>query len=469
MAGSDDIAFSSREFVLRLQGQPALRAAIDRLILPDADADADGSAIAAMTELQVDRARSGKKTPEALGGVTAVLRRGLLFWEGHAEVAHFAAPFSHAEARGLARRSRGRIRRLPLPEQSARLRYDGSLRRTLLKDLQARCVHCSPLVRAALAAVALLLPTAFVEQRGELEVWVAGRPLPRVLVSALGFERSPYFVALADRVHAAGGELLGMQHGGYYGQTDPSWYEHLENQINDRYCTWGYRQTARQVPMPAVRLTQLAPPALPVRPFKPRMLLAYCANVSGSSTLARTPHYRREAELNAMLIAGVRSAQAQQSFELALRPYPRMGRDFVVGDWQRELPQVAIEPSAGRSLFEHAAAYELTLFNFPGATGFLEFIHADRPAAIFCPSGFCPVRPAARAAFQQLIDAGLYATDEASFTELVANWTREGRHWWQQPQRVAARHAFRAEFALSSPQAVDDWCRFLLEASAARA
>lgn len=459
--GEADVNFSGRDFVLRLPVEADLQTWLDAVT---AGASAEASferALNACRGLQLSRARTGRKTPEALEGGVARLRRAVLFWEGHGQIGHYAAPFSHAEARGLTLRSGGRIRRLPCPERSSMLRYDGAAREALARTLVGRCTSSSALTRLALGPCVALLPTAFCEQRAELERWAARRPLPRVLASALGFERSPYFVALADRAVAAGGTLVGIQHGGYYGQTDPTWSERLENQVSDRYCTWGYRHRPQHVPMPSIRLSQLKARPSSRRAFGRRALWAYSATVAGATLLARVPHYRREAELNDVFIAAVRSARQACEFTLALRPYPRLGRDLMADAWRHQLADVAIEPAAGRTLLEHAAAYDLTIFNFPGATGFLEFLQADRPALIFCPPSFCPVRREAQSVYELLIETGLYAVDIEGFRRSIAEWCRLGPEWWNEPTRLHAREAFRREYARTSTQTVTEWARFL--------
>lgn len=448
--------FSSREFVLTLSDGGALQAWLDTAFDTTRSA---GTYPDTWSALRFERRTSHKRTPEAAVSWKARLRRLVFTWEGSADIVHYAAPFSHANARRLTRQSRGRIRRLSCPEQTSLQRYDGAVR-------QALYAHCrtgalSPLADHALAVVCALLPTAFVEQLDELHRWTDGQQLPSLLVSALGHERSPYFVALADRACARGAAMVGIQHGGYYGQTDPTWSEIVETQISDHYCTWGYRHHPKHRPMPSIRLAQLETGSNPALGGK-RLLWAYAANVTGATLLSAIPHFRRAVELNDYFIAALDKAKIRLGFELALRPYPR-GVDPLIEDWTQRVAGLVLEPGKGRSLLEHAAEHDLTVFSFPGATGFLEFLHADRPAILFSPDDLCPLRPQAQAVFQALADVGLYATDAAAFERSVEEFMRDGERWWHAPQRRQARERFREEFALSGTDIVPVWATQLQE------
>ncbi len=462
-----DICFSARDLMLRLETGGSAPTWVSRAIAEGTAQGALAYVIDTCGALAINRRLgAGARSVRARNRLLSRARSWLLFWEGEGDIGHFAAPFSQFESLQLALRSRGRIRKMRCPERSSELRYDGSLRAGLACRLVAALQAGSPLAQLAAAPVAALAPTALVEQIDELRTWLARQHRPRVLATALGFERSPYFNALADRVGRAGGKLVGMQHGGCYGQTDPSWSESLENQIGDVFCTWGYRHQASHQPMPSLRLGQLRAAKVAARPFAGRALLAHNGYSGPVMGLSQVPHPRRERELDLALISGIEDAQAATPFTLTLRPYPRLGRDLLGEAWKNRSPQIRIEAPGGRLLVEHAQAHDLTIFSFPGATGFLEFMHLDMPAIIFCPQDICPIRTQAQPAFQALIDAGLYATDSQSFQAIIAQWLAQGNAWWRAPRRAAARARFRAEFAYTSDAAVAQWARFLCEYAA---
>lgn len=454
------VFFSCRDFILQLSAGGALKVWIDRCVDTRLALDAAPDYPEAWAQQQFTRAGPRKRTPQALASLPARLRRALLYWEGSAEVVHFAAPLSHGQALRMSLKSRGRIRRLACPEHAAQRQYRGDLRRALYE-------RCVPGVSDRLAALSLLplcalLPTAFVEQLDELVQWAQAQPVPKVLLSALGSERSPYYAALAARACAQGARAIGMQHGGCYGQTDPTWSEILENQISDHFCTWGYRQLPTQVPMPSLRLAQLRPGGSHAIRGR-RVLWAYNASVNATTLLSAVPHFRQDEALNDYFIHSVRAARERLDFDIALRPYPRIGLDPMTEAWVRGVPGLVLEPGGKRSLLTHAAQHDLTVFSFPGATGFLEFLHADRPAILFSPSSLCPVREQAREVFQELIDAGLYATDEQAFASILETCLAQGQSWWNDPQRVRARQRFIAEFARHDPRGIDVWVRRLLD------
>lgn len=459
-----DLCFNARDLDVAL---PENRALIEWIARTTSSADAS-AALARSVECfegwQIDRPGNGRNTPGYVHGIAANVRRWFRPAEGFGEIAHYCSPLRDADVtRGLYARSGGRIRLLHCPDVSARLRYDGAARAQIAARLLSASADRGALTRLSIGPVIALLPTAFIEQRAELRSWVATQRLPRVLVSGLGFQRSPYFAALCDRACARGARMVGVQHGGYYGQTDPTAVERIEKRICDLYCTWGYRHQTRDRPLPVLRLHAMAIPARPARPFAARALLAYSGNDAGPTLLARLPHYRQQGEAVAALIQALRDARARTPVQFALRPHPREGHDAMPEIWARELPDAVIERPSGRSLLQHSDEHDLTIFNFPGATGFLELLHADRSAMIVCPPELCPLRPEARPAFARLQAVGLYHPDIESFVRALGDWASIGLAWWEAPERRAACAAFRREFALSDPQPLARWGDFLVD------
>lgn len=442
--------------------QEWIRKHIDRALKSAAGPQEQSASLAR----EESRESTSRKTPARTHGPLGRLRRAFMPWEGHADIVHFAAPFTHAEARRMARASHGRIRRLAFPEHSARVVYSGAARQTLLAQCREKPLT-SPLANIALPLAVGLAPSACVEQLDEVWHWVERQPLPRVVATVLGGERSPYFAALVARVRAEGGQLIGMQHGGYYGATDPFWYEMLEYAVCDRFATWGFRHQDKHTPMPAVRLSQLPrcePPANPPGGGRPlRLLWVHDTNVGGTSSLAAIPHPRRQFAFEAELARSLGQVATGLGANVALRPYPRLPGPTALDPWRLAIPGLQVEPGAGRSLVTHAQLHDVSLFGFPGATGFIEHVHCGWPALIFCPPGFCPIRPEARAVFDSLKSSGLYAETEAELAAALRAFGAGGTQWWEAAERRAARELFQSTFCLTSTDPCADWAHGLME------
>lgn len=460
-----EAGFSARETILLLHNKPDVQRWIDQACAAQSLGRTPDEISAAYSSQSIRRAGQGRKTPEVTHGILGRLRRSVMFWEGHAEIVHFGAPFTHAEARRMTRLSKGRIRRLPFPEHVSQLQWSGERRSSLVESLSSRLNNA--LARFALPYVAAMAPTACLEQLEQVWHWVDKQALPKLVATVLGGERSPYFAALVARVKASQGKLVGIQHGGYYGATDRTWYERLENEFSDVYATWGYRQSDKQVPMPAVRLSQLRlkdqKVASPSADQSMRLFWAHDVNVGGSASLAAVPQFRRVNEYQQALAQGFGRVANKLGASVALRPYPRLPSADALDVWKQNIERLCIEPGAGRSLVAHASEHQLSVFGFPGATGFIEHIHVGLPAIIFCPPGLCPVRSEAVPIFDALIRTGLYVESESALEQSLQNFHSQRGAWWHTPERSAAREQFRRYFCLTSADPCNDWAAALIK------
>lgn len=455
------IPYSARDFVNQVIDRKALCALLDAaLALP----------LPARREQLVEACAGLRVGPDAVAPVPpplkARLRRVFTPWEGVGEVTHYGAPFTTPQALALAAGSGGRIRRAKFPERAAVLRYDGALRLRLLEAIERRAPTLGLVAEAALVLAVFLLPTAFLEQHGEL-VAALGDDLEqpvKVVATAQGFVRSPAFAVFAATVAERGARVVGLQHGGFYGQMEETWGEIAEHQHSDVFCTWGYRYREHDYPMPPPRLAKLRDRGGDLR--HPQALLwAMSAWLYMIHVNASVPHYRRYEEMNRRQMQDVRAAMAQRAFELRVRPYPRTRQDPMLQAWSSEVPGTRVDPG-GCDLLTHARRCALLVFNFPGATGFLECIRTDTPAIIYCPEDLVPVRPEARAVYEQLAEAGLYLRRPEELAAVVAERLDRGPGWWATPSRVAAREAFRRQFAWGEAPVVSAWRRFFLEQAA---
>lgn len=456
---ADDVCYSGRDFVNRVIERKPLCVLLD--------------AVLAQPSQQMDQALDaacggfscGSDLAPAAHGerLSARLRRQLTPWEGSGRVTHYGAPFTQWQAIALALRSGGAIRRAKFSETGRQRRYDPAMRRRL-RQLTDR-VTDSPTAAVALPIAAWLLPTAFVEQYRALQVEIAPleRSRTRVVATAQGFSRSPAFSLYAARAAERGARIVGLQHGGFYGQMEETWNEIAEHDHCDVFCTWGYRYRAHDVPMPAPRLGKLKRRQTVIK--HPQALLwAMCARLFMVHVNASVPHYRRYEELNLRGMDAMRGVLAEQPWELRIRPYPRTRQDPMLTAWSQSLPRTRVDDGNGADLLTHAADCALIIFNFPGATGFLECIRTGTPALIYCPEDIVPVRPEARDIYQRLVEVGLYARTPGELVATLAERQRQGPEWWDMPTRKAARQAFRSHFAWDGDEPlVTIWKRFFLD------
>lgn len=332
-------------------------------------------------------------------------------------------------------------------------------------DIQARATLSntsseSELENIVLKLLAHNLPTCFFEQwRGQVDkarAWVSSRR-PSTIVTGLGGLWSSQYAVWSAECKRYGVNIIGLQHGGTYGERERSSSECHERRISDFYVTWGWQENEKTIPLPAARLAGL-----------PR----YSRNEKGSILWIGTSDSRYVYQLGPRPVGSqfldyfkeqllfADSLEQVVVKEMLFRPYPV---DF---GWANQ-PGVSQELSVNlddlsKSYWERLRECKLVIVDHPGSTTFLEALTIGRPSICFGSPDVFDIRPEAKPYYDALSDVGVFHTDAKSAAQTLNNIASDVLSWWDEPDRQRAVDKFRRNFA-DDTGFLRKWRRFLLD------
>lgn len=308
--------------------------------------------------------------------------------------------------------------------EPARYALDGRLRRRLLDAFrhEAEDLGASGDEARLLLVTAATLPTFFLEAFDDYIDWVEqeGAGLSGI-VGGIEFKDNPRIALLIPWLRSHKRATVGVQHGGAYGQIEPSLWERCERFLFERYVTWGYRYSAQDVPLPSIRLSR-------PHPFR---------TLQGSRTgtkqqdrdatlvvlppvidlLALTPpvEFHARALRAAMELIDVTTPPGEK---LVLRLHPNSS----IEDYGATIPdalraRAAITAGSRGTLVADARRYARVIFTEPIATGILECVSGNVDFRIVSDPLYSQFRPEARPIFDALIHARIWITDSQSWTD----------------------------------------------------
>ena len=421
-------------------------------------------AFAELTEKAVERlldevpaasiARSASRPPRELQRASPGLRLGL------------SLSLTGVEEAVLSLLGRGRIR-LIRPRRSPGYLLNVGLRKRLLRALKGQADALPPdsaAVRVLLASAALL-PTYYLE--GFADHLAEASTLADSIVGLVGgteYHHHPQIALLIPLLTARGRITVGAQHGGLYGQTDPSWHETAERFLFERYLTWGYRHTPQDVPMPVVRMSR---PRIDHGMFRLRRKVF---GPETSSTLVilpciydtlsfgtYSPSVNRQVEaLRATF--DILAGSGPESGSFVLRCHPRNRQvDYAeaVPDLLRE--RITFAQGSRGSLARDAHRYAEVVFTSPNATGITECLSNNVEFGIVADPALYHIRPEARSVYDGLIRARVWMVDSAARSDCLARPSELAG------QRREALDRFAEQYALRSSGYLGQWSRFLDE------
>jgi len=359
---------------------------------------------------------------------------------------------------------RGRIR-LIRPRRSPGYLLNVDLRKRLLQALSEQASALPPDAIGVLLASAALLPTYYLEGFADHLAEVSALADSLVgLVGGTEYHHHPQIALLVPLLAARGRITVGAQHGGLYGQTDPSWHERAERFLFERYLTWGYRHSPQDVPMPAVRMSRprIDHGIVRLKPkiFGPEMsstlVVLPCVD-QGLSYAVHSPSINRMIEALRRTF-DILASSGPDVGPFVLRCHPRNRPD----DYAEAVPsslreRVTFAQGSRGSLARDAHRYAEVVFTNPNATGITECLAGQVDFGIVADPALFHIRPEARPVYDGLIRARVWMTDSAARRDSLARRSElAGR-------RREALERFAEEYALRSSGYLGPWSRFLNE------
>jgi len=313
-----------------------------------------------------------------------------------------------------------------------------------------------------LNTLAINMPLRYVEGFKTVQDAVeplAARRSPKAIVTGLGTLYDPSFAVWAAECVERGARMIGVQHGGTYGESVASTSEKFERSVADIFVSWGWNEDNRVVALPAAKLIGISAPKNNLK--KDRILWVTTAD-------SRYPYFLSLLPIGPDFL---RYFQFQQEFyrsisdelrpKLTLRLY---NRDYFGWSWKKRwmdrFPDLELDDAElpFRAKAQHARMIVIDHF---GATTFLEAIAMNIPVIVFGDKKTFELRDSAVPYYEELQRVGVFhwAPETAAVT---VNAIYEGVEvWWSEPERQVAVRRLAHRYARTSPHAVKEWSKFV--------
>jgi len=255
---------------------------------------------------------------------------------------------------------------------------------------------------------------------------------------------------LAAEVKRRGGQVIGIQHGGGYGNFVNCMAERVERSIFDYFITWGWedKSLCPTIPLPSPYLSIL------MDTHKKKSddiiyigthgaLYMFCYQSYYIPEYVHNKYYN----LKKIFFNGL-CAMARK--RLLYRPYPHEYGWNEKARVRDIMPEVRFSGSYKAILeIRHCS---LVVIDHP-ATSLLEALRMNVPTILFWDDAQCPMRSEAQPYFQLLVDAGILYYDASRAARKVNEIFNDPMKWWRDEKVQSARLKFCDRFA----SARKDW------------
>ncbi len=295
---------------------------------------------------------------------------------------------------------------------------------------------------------------------------------PSVILDAFPGDDLVQRVLVAEAVER-GATLVGVQHGGWYGEIGYYGLEWIEKKISDVFATWGYQNSEIDVGMPAPKLMN-------DRSTKP-----------GGETLlwlSRSVDHWGDYLSPATFfdtIDGVNGPnEGQARFERALELYnalrQRTRSNLLLRFDYKHLPDTeghmrmlkwridrqfneANIDRGGKGLESRIRDARLILVDHVPSTVFAECIHSGVPTILIDKIDDKWLTDNARQAYRDLEEAGVLYQEPDAAARKIEEIYDDPLDWWTSEEVLGAVNRYREEFAYVGERPVEEWATFLEE------
>ena len=254
-----------------------------------------------------------------------------------------------------------------------------------------------------------------------------------------------------------GTKIVGVQHGGAYGEFKYDSRENFERKISHEYVTWGWKDTNDDVPLPALKLINI------------KKKNVNCSNsilwvATESSKYCNIPWNTMYYPLQRDYLSRQKrfyKAVEDKFKNLFILRLKNVKANQMNRYWMEEYPELKLDDNT-IGFTDRLLACRLIIFDHFGGTTFLEALTLNKPVIAFSQSQYTLLRDSARPYYNKLYETGILhdePEDAARYLNLVID---DVDGWWNEPRRGEAVRMFRDNFAYVTQDGIDRWKEFLL-------
>ncbi|TYO98359.1 putative transferase (TIGR04331 family) [Geothermobacter ehrlichii] len=283
--------------------------------------------------------------------------------------------------------------------------------------------------------------------------------VPKKIITGVGFLWDTAFSIWAAECAQKGTKIYGVQHGGTYGESEPSYGEIFERSVVDKFISWGWSDDEDVIPLPAQGLFGLKK----VKQSKKRnkeVLWVTTLDSRYANFLSHLPFSSRFLEHFNWQVAFWENLDGKVRNSIKIRLYPRDFGWGVKEMLQKKCSGLKFQDN-NDSFRDSASQAMMVVLDHFGGTTFLECLSMNVPTIIFGNPDLFKIRDAAKPFYEELERVGvLHYSPESVATKLNEIYSKVD-DWWGDQIRQTAVQKFKKNFALTSNTPIQDWARFL--------
>lgn len=288
--------------------------------------------------------------------------------------------------------------------------------------------------------------------------------LPRVIFTSNRHLYDDVFNAWVALATENGSKYFIGQHGGHYGSSKfPSSSELHEDDISDAYLTWGWKDTAKQVPGPCLKTIGMKYHSS----ANPSQLLIVCDQLwkfprSLFQDITEDAGYQ---EYVGSCVTGL-PMTIQNNVLIRLNHAHADSGSSQLEWWREHAPTIAVDAGVSK-LRKIIGDSRLVVSTYNGAT-LLETLNLNIPTVITWDESYAQLRPEAHIHLQRLEEVGIFHGSQRSFVDHVTmHWDDIGS-WWNSEKVQSARQVFCNQYSRKESHPLMSLRRTLHNGSMAR-
>ena len=290
-----------------------------------------------------------------------------------------------------------------------------------------------------------LLPVCYLENFGHItklvkqQVWPAK---PKFIFTSVNYDNDEVFKIWAALKTESGAKYIIGQHGSLYG-ADRHWYHNrVEEQIADKFLSWGWADGLPQH-IPTFIFTTAGRKTTSYNPQGGLLLIELYMNhrINTWDSIAEYCKYFEEQQKFVQKIA----SSPRQQLTVRLHAGARCSNWSDEARWKAYDPALKVE-TGDIDIRKLIAQSRLVVHSYD-STGILETLSQNIPTLVFWQNRFDHLRESAKPYYQMLVDAGIVHLTPDAAGQMVNEIWDDVDGWWAQSKVQTARRRFCDQYA----------------------
>lgn len=313
------------------------------------------------------------------------------------------------------------------------------------------------------ASLKLHFPIEYIEGFNTIRnqaIEIAKGNVPRVIITGIGFSWSSLFSIWAAECAERGAKIVGLQHGGRYGESEDISADRYELSVVDEYISWGWSEPPKVRPLPSPRLMGYA--SKKHSPVGNKVLWVTTLDSKKPCFIGHVPfgerfyeYFNGQEDLYDCLNAAVKD-------KLSIRLYREdlgWGQKYI---WEKRNPNIKYDDNDS-PLHKSARESDFVIIDHFGSTSLLECLAMNIPVIVFGDPALFSISKRAKPYYDALNEAGVLHYSPESAAKAINTMHTSVDDWWNQEGRQVAVKKFQNQFGLVEKTGIGKWVSYINE------